>query len=780
MYQKIVTKFNNISFTIITGICALLPLFFLPDTISGLGAVKGAVLYIGVLLAFSFWVVAQFIEGNLRVARNSVLAALGVWIVFSLVSALTSNNTTLSLWGRGFVIDSFSTILMLGLFAFLIASFSSDNRKLIKLFLAAFVGSVTTMLLQIVLFLSKDVPFVAKYLGHVASQGSLIGTWVDFAFFVTLTFLVSLLMSEVLMPRGFFKYLSIISMVLSVIILAFLNFKTAWIIIVISSLLVFVYKSSVERSISHFMHKGNHDEENNPQADSSQRFPLNSFISLLVGLLMFLSSTTLGAMLARNAGVTFADIRPSFTSTTQVMKATLAKDPIFGAGPGRFGDMWNLHHPATVNQTVFWNTSFDSGYSLLETLATTNGAITALALLAAIALAIWHGFKLFNSSYPDRFSRFIAVTSLIMTIAFAGMILFTSPGIVLIVLGFMYLGLLVGVSSLVGQTRTYSFNYLRDPRMSFFAILLLVITAMVGFSAVYFAGNKFASIVVYNRAIASTEFSVAERRINRALGLSQNDVYWRTRAALYTSQFATVASEQNPDKGLLQSYFTQAEQSAQAAIAWDSGNASNWLTLSQVYRLVSAAGNEQAFGSAQRAAVEALNRNPKNPAYVLNQAQLALTKQDVTGANQLIEQALTLKPDYLDAFVLRAQIKASQGNPQGARQEIENYTKTAPFDSQGYILLGSASLELKEYQNALDAFARARQLAPNNPSIYLQYINTLTLMGQRSQAIEDLRKFQQLFPQVQGVEEQIERLRTSSTNSAPAAEEEAKKDTKNE
>lgn len=765
MYQNIVAKFNTISFTIIIGLCAFLPFFFLPVTVSGLGAVKGVVLYVGVLLAFSFWIVAQFIEGSFKIPKNWALAAIGGWVLFSLVSALTSSNTTLSLWGRGFAIDSFATTLMLGLFAFLVANYAREQRKLIKLFLAAFAGSVFTILLQIILFALNGVPFVATYFGHVASQGTLVGSWIDFAHFVTFTFLLSLLMFEVLMPKGFFRTLSLTAMVLSVIALMFLNFKAAWIIAITSALLVFVYKFSVERSLSRFFER---DEDVSSTEPEQAQFPLMSFTALLVGLFFFLASSSLGSGLARIAGINFADIRPSFESTTQVMTASLAKDPLFGAGAGRFSDVWNLYHPTEVNQTLFWNTSFDAGFSWVWSLITTNGIIAALFLLVAIGLSIWHGFKLFNAKYPDRFSRFIAVTALVMLIAFASLVLLSAPGIVLIMYGFMYIGLLIGVSALVGKTPVMSFNYLRDPRLSFFAILLLVVTAMIGFSSVYFAGNRFASVVAYNRAIAADDFATAERRINRALSYVPNDIFWRTRAALYTSQFGAEVAKENADRGQLQAYFTQAEQSAQAAVAWDRNNAGNWLTLSQVYRLIAGGENEEAYNNAKTAADEAQKRNPNNPAYALNQAQIALAKRDVAGANTAIDQALALKADYLDAFVLRAQIKAAQGNSQGAKEELVNYTKTAPFDAQGYVLLGNTELELKNYQAALDAFARARQLAPANPNIYLAYINILTTMGRRSEAITELEAFTKRYPQIQGVQDQIERLRNGS---APAPEE---------
>lgn len=776
MYQNIVARFNRVSFTIITGICALLPLFFLPATVSGLGPVKGVVLYVGVLLAFSFWVVAQFIEGSFKIPRNWTLLAIGAWVVLSLISALVSANTNLSLWGRGFVIDSFATTLMLGLFVFLIAQYAREQRKLIKLFLAAFAGSVITLLLQVLLFAFNGAPFVANYLGHVASQGTLVGSWVDFAHFVTFTFLLALLMFEVLMPRGFFRVLSVIAMALSIVALVFINFKAAWIIAIVSALLVFVYKSSVERSISRFFMKDIQEKEEDEALKQGARFPLMSFAALLVGLFFFLSSSSIGAGLARIAGVNFADIRPSFSATTTVMRSSLAHDPLFGAGAGRFADVWNMYHPAVVNQTMFWNTSFDTGFSALWTTVTTGGIFVALALVAVLLLAILHGLRLFNYQYPDRFSRFIAVTALVMLIAFAGLIVLGSPGIVLVVYGFMYLGLLIGVSTLVGRTRLVTLNYLRDPRLSFFAILLLVVTAMLGFSSVYFAGSKFAGIVAYNRALLAQEFSVAERRINRALSFSANDIFWRTRAALYTSQFSAEAGKTAPDKALLQTYFTQAEQSAQAAVAWDRGSASNWLTLSQVYRLIAGTDNEEAYASAKTAADEAQKRNPNNPSYALSHAQLALAKRDVAGANASIDAALALKPDYLDAFVLRAQIKASQGNSQGAKDELANYIKAAPFDAQGYVLLANAEIEAKNYQSALDAFARARQLAPANPGIYLAYINTLTLMGQKTKAISELESFKKQYPQVQGVQEQIDRLKNGAAATPPAEDDKASDD----
>jgi hypothetical protein len=767
MYQNTIRKFNVISFNIITALCFLLPFFFLPATLGGLAATKAVLLYIGVFLAAALWLVAQFLDGTVKVPWHWAFAALGLWILLTLVSALTSLNVRISLWGLGFSVDSFATVLALGLFTFLIASFARDRRRLVQLFLAAFAGSVLTVFLQIVLYVSQRSHFVSTYLAHVTTQGTLVGSWVDFAYFVIFTFLLGLLMFEVLMPRGFFKILSLVAMVLSLIVLIFLNFTAAWIIAIISALLVFVYKSSVERSISKMFPRSKDDEYEEAEEPQSQHFPLLSFISLLVGLFFFLSSASIGASLAHFAGVSFTDIRPSFVTTTHVMRAELSHNPIFGAGPGRYSNVWDLYHPQSINSTVFWNTSFDNGYNFLQSVLTTNGILPVLFLVALLGLALVHGFQLFSYQFPDRFSRFITVASVVMLVAFICLLLFTAPGLVLIAFGFMYIGLLLGVSSMVGRTPLMSFNFLKDPRTSFFAILLIVIAALAGFSAVYLSANRFVSLVYYSRALDASDQATAELRLDRALALSQNDVYWRTMTQLYTGEFTAAAGQQSPNKTQLQSLFSEAEQSAQSAVSWDPTSASNWLSLSQVYQLVANSQNAQAYTNAKTAADQAEKLNPVNPVFTLNEAQLALTKQDYGTAFNYIAQSLALKPDYLDAYVLKAQIEQAQGDASAPVTELTAYTQVAPFDSQGYLLLGDAQLQAKDYPDAVNAFAQAHALAPTDESIFLQYINTLETAGDTQQAVSALRAFKLEFPSVSGVEQEIQRI--ESAPSTPAS-----------
>ncbi|HRH25131.1 MAG TPA: hypothetical protein PLQ20_02225, partial [Candidatus Paceibacterota bacterium] len=339
--------------------------------------------------------------------------------------------------------------------------------------------------------------------------------------------------------------------------------------------------------------------------------------------------------------------------------------------------------------------------------------------------------------------------------------LFAATGMVLVFFGFIYIGLLFGVSSLLGKTRVVSINYLKDPRTSFFAILLLVVASMLGFSAVYFTSNKFASIVFYNKALTATDIESAKKNIDKAIRLSQNDIYLRARTAIFVNQFSTLSQKENPDKTEIQSAFTQAEQSAQAAVALDSGNSQNWSLLSQVYQLIADPKNEQIMQNVTAAAIEAQKRNPNNPFFALNNARIALIKEDKNSALEEIAKALSLKKDYLDAFILKGQIEASQGDSQAVKNEVLKYTSIAPFDSQGFALLGNIYLESKNYSLALEAFSRLKVLAPNDPNSYLIYIRALELSGKKSEAVEELKAFQVKFPKITGVEDQIKRIEQS-------------------
>ncbi|HSE56909.1 MAG TPA: tetratricopeptide repeat protein, partial [Candidatus Paceibacterota bacterium] len=425
---------------------------------------------------------------------------------------------------------------------------------------------------------------------------------------------------------------------------------------------------------------------------------------------------------------------------------------------------------------VFWNTPFEGGYSTISTFLVTNGSLVTLALIITIALVLVHGFRLFNYQYPDRFTRFIAVSSLIILVPFIALLFVGLSSIVLISYGFLLIGLLIGVSVLVGRTRLASFQYLKDPRSSFFIILLLVLASLSTLSSAYLATSKFVGTVSYNHALVSKDADTAIRRTLRALTFSRNDLYFRTVSALYVSKFSEGAKAEKPDQALLQQYFSAAEGSAQQAIKYNPADALNWQTLASVYQLIVPAKTEGAYDNARSALDRAALLSPSQPAYQLSLANLEVLHDNGAGAQTAIDRAIELKPDYLDAYLLRAQLKQRAGDTDAARDALRSYTTAFPGSDAGFYALGSFELALKNYQSAREALARARALNPYNLRAQLEYVNTLKLLGQKEAAVTVLEELKQRFPNLQGVEAEIDRLKTGQatpiTDTKPEVKEE--------
>ncbi len=621
--------FATVSFWSLVVLVATLPIVFVSSAWGGILATKALVLYGIVFFATLCYLASQFFSGSIVIPRHRILALVAVWVGLVFVSALLSANTSVSLWGRGFAQDSFVTVCTLGLIVLLVGLFARVQKRLVTLFVAIFIASTAAVLLQVLLYAIHS-----PILAHVSREGSIVGTWVDFSYFVTLTLIVGLLSYEVLAPKGFFKWFALGSMILSTGVLVFLNFKTAWMVTIVSALIVFVYKASVERAID---------------TKHRQRFPALSFATLLVGVFFFLTAGSIGARVAQSIKLSFNDIRPSAATTMTVTMGSLKQDSLFGAGPGRFAQVWDKYHPVQINQTAFWNTSFESGFSTLQTMLATHGILPTLLFVAIIVLSLIHGFKLFGSTFPDRFSRFIAVVSLVMVLAMALLVTIAAPGIVLVTIGFVYIGMLVGVSQLVGKTAQVSWDYLRDPRRSFVTIFTLVVAVIGCVVIIFSAGKRFAGIVYFNRALRATDIDTSERMLARAISQNETDLYWRAGAALAVQQFLSATNTQSPDKAVLQSAFASAEARAQRAVAWDKTDARNWALLAQVYQLAGTSGNEQALKGWEQAAAEAQKRNPVHPLYRMLQAQQAAATKEYDRALELYTSARTLAPSNPDA-----------------------------------------------------------------------------------------------------------------------------------
>jgi tetratricopeptide (TPR) repeat protein len=156
-------------------------------------------------------------------------------------------------------------------------------------------------------------------------------------------------------------------------------------------------------------------------------------------------------------------------------------------------------------------------------------------------------------------------------------------------------------------------------------------------------------------------------------------------------------------------------------------------------------------------------RHPDDPLGYY-QLGLAQSTSDPTKGIESLNQALTLKPDFIAARAARGALYYVQGNAEAAIPDLEAATAGEP--SNGLILdrLGQAYRALDRLDDAVRVLRRASELAPGESTVVLHLASALaeagkdaeseTLMGRYRQmrppqAPRDLMRFLSLTPQQQ-------------------------------
>ncbi len=95
------------------------------------------------------------------------------------------------------------------------------------------------------------------------------------------------------------------------------------------------------------------------------------------------------------------EIAPSFLASWDIAVATLKQFPLFGSGPTTWAFDYTQFHTSLLNQSPFWQTRFDQGFSTVLTLVPTIGLVGMLA---------WFGLIVGVGAAVRQKSRLLAVS----------------------------------------------------------------------------------------------------------------------------------------------------------------------------------------------------------------------------------------------------------------------------------------------------------------------------------------------------------------------------------
>ena len=664
--------FDRISFWSLFVVIVLLPIFFLPFTQIPIETSKGLLFVMGLAISIIFWIAARFSDGKINLPKSwLLLSAFGVLLVF-LISALFSSALQVSLFG--IMLDVGTFYFMLG--AFLLMLLSSIVLKDIKNAKTVFWGIIIS---SAVLFLFQSLRLFMPDLLSLGILGgktdNILGSWNALGLFTGFSTIMSLFIVEFFsVPKGI-KWLLGVLIAFSVVLSAVVNFPLIWEILGIFALIIFIYKISFSF--------GRKQEE----GSEKKHFPAFSFAVVMVSLLFFMSGQFIGELLPNSLNLSNIEIRPSFGATMSITGKALMKDPILGVGPNKFGEVWAMHKPQVINATQFWDTSFNSGSGLLPTFASTTGSLGILAWLTFFILFIMIGAKSLFASIKNNMNWEVVVFFVASLYLFVSSF-FYSTGEVMFLLAFAFTGIFIGLSSAGRSNGEISMSFLDDPRKSFFSILFLVILMIISAAAGFKYVERLASVTYFGKTLSASTIPMAEDSITKAISLHQNDLYLRTYTQVYLTKINSIVTKgsalSETDKADLQTSFDQAVNGAQLAVAYNSENYLNYNSLGAVYNTVGLLGVKGTYDKAIEAYKTASTLNPLNPGIKLATARVYFADGKIKEAKDFVKEALSLKPDYIEALITISQIEKSDGNNTVAISYAETALSLAP-DSQDLI-----------------------------------------------------------------------------------------------
>ena len=752
MESKKVEFFNKLSFFTLLTTLFLSLFFFVPYTPVTLDASKGFLLSVGATLSLFFWLISRLGDGKFVVPKDKLLLfAMSIPLIF-LISSFFSSSLYVSLFGSGFEIGTFGSMLVLFIVFFLSSVHFQSEKRLWYFIGALFLGGLIIILFEILsLFVGFDRILPGLFQG--ISSGNLVGSWNNFALLIGIIVLLSLFTLELIKTNYKFKIAQYILLTLGVSFLIIVSVPLVWILVGSFSIIIFVYSISIQHSGVKVIQ----DE------DKKKRFPFVSLVIIFIALIFLLGSNLVGNFISNFISLNNPDIRPSIVTTSQIAYKSILHNPFLGTGPNTFVIDWSLWQPKAISQTVFWNVDFTNGYSLLSTFIVTTGLLGLMALLLFLVTYIARGIQSIRIALKNTLSNYFIMTTLMISIYSWITVIFYNPNIVMLMLAFCSSGILIGILVYKQAIPVKDFSFLSDPRNSFFSILGLLVLMVSAASLTYIYIEKFTSIIYFSKGLNSGNtmetLIKSEGNFLKAISLDKNDIYYRSLSKVYLNQIGVLVNDKTISQDILKSNLQQlvnnAQESATLAVNQNPKQYLNFVNLGDIYSALVPLSVENSYQSAIAAYDKAVLLSPNNPSIILSKASVEFVNKNSSEARKYIKQALDLKANYIDAIFLLIQIETNEGNLSEAIKQAEYAGTMAPKETSVFFRLGLLRYNNSDYTGAVSAFEKAVMLDNSNLNAHFFLGQTYKKVGRTNDALIQFNLLNKVLPDNQEIKTAI-------------------------
>lgn len=758
----------TLSRNILVWTIGLIPIIFLPIAFAPFNYSKALFVLIGVLAAVVIYVLSILRDGE--AAIRVPLGLMFLWLVFGAFGATTllAGDLFDSFLGSAFNVHTTGFVALVALTATAMTILRGAKKATIRLALILAGSTLVLALFHTIRFIfGADVLTAGIF---TSATSSLLGSWNDLAVFFGLTALLSLVSFALLADHTLSRILAGVVFVFSLIVLAVVNITFVWVILATGAFITLVYNLASK----HFYYQ---QESGIGSTHSTLALTVCSLAMLVVsGVFLFDAYNPMGefddsqgriaSWVAEKTGTQTISVKPSFEATLDIMRGVYEEQPIFGLGPNRFADGWRLYKDQSINQTVFWDTRFESGSGFIPTAFVTTGLLGGVAIVLFIVVTMVQGLMMLaRLRNVDALWRFMAVASVVGTAYLWVVFFFFTPNVAVLLLAGAMTGLLFAVRATVSETRALYLSVAANRIYGFAFVGIVVVVIFGSIGSLYAVGQHYGGIYTFNRVLAevSEDASVGtiQADIMRAYRQSQNDEFMRQIAQLRLSQITALSVEgESPDfdQEEFQRAVSEGITAAQRATQADPTEPANWIVLGRIYSVLAGGGVEGAEERAIESFENAREHAPQNPAVPLFEAQLASRVNDFERARAKADESIALKRNYTEALYFLTQIDIVQGQVDTAIARTRAIISLEPNNPARYYQLGVLLSSTNNPTGAIGAYERAIALDPNYANARYLLAILYAENGQTEAALEQLRVVARLNPDNQSVRALITQL----------------------
>lgn len=707
---------------------------------------KISILAIGGLVALVFFILARLRRGNVIVPPLPLLGAL--WIVplaYALSALFSGESFATAFFGTDLESDTLGFVVLMAALATMTAlafrrgphyrAFFKWGAILLGVTVVAQIGFITV---------GKIAPSV------VTPTVNLIGTFGDLGILIGLGITLTLLALRFLQITGRARIALYVVSGLGLAILALVNSQLVWGMVALVALGLFIESIMKRRpggDDSDFdgvaVVSGERDIDSSEGEGQSLAAPL---ITLLVALFFLIGGSTIGNALVSAFNANVIDVRPSWQSTFDVGSHTYATSPIFGSGPGTFGEQWLKFRDRSLNDTIFWNVDFTSGIGYLPTSFVTTGVIGVLAWLAFLGMFLVFGIRALLFRTPsDPFMRYVSLASFTGALYVFILSMLTVPGPIVFMVGFFLLGIFVSSLRYGRERREYGVIFARSPRIGFIIVFGLTLLLLASVVAAYVVVERYLGDLAYAKATtqyAKGDLAGSTTAVNRSILFAPSERAYQLAAAIGIGRMRQIVADTTLTPSDAQQQFQAAltggiQAGTTATRLWPK-NYQNWVMLGNVYETVVPLNIDGAYDNAKAAFVQAETLSPTNPTLPFILAQLEIAKGNGAAAEEDLVKAITLKHDYTQAIFLLSQLQAQEGKAKEALQAAEAAAYFAPNDPTVLFQVGILRSANGNTDGAIQALAQAVSVNPQYANAHFFLGVMYAIKGQYDKALTEL------------------------------------------